>query len=71
MEKVNPIKSFSGRILGYIWTDTKTKIERVTNFSGRVLGFYNPKTNLTTTFSGKIIAEGNVLASLLVDSDKR
>lgn len=71
MEKVNPIKGFSGRILGYIWTDTKTKIERATNFGGRVLGFYNPKTNLTTTFSGKIIAEGNVLANLITDSDKK
>ena len=59
-----PIKEFSGRILGYI--ETKSNGDQVlTNFSGKILGYYRANTNQTTEFSGRIIGYGNMLMTLL------
>ena len=37
METNKPIKDFYGKILGYIWTDSKTKNQKATDFYGRIL----------------------------------
>lgn len=72
METSKAIKDFYGKILGYIWTDPKTGDQRATDFFGRILGFYDSSLDMTRTFNGKILAKGNILASLITtDNIKR
>ena len=71
MEKSRPIKDFTGKILGYIWTDTETKNERATDFTGKILGFYDAKFDITKTFTGKILTKGNILASLVMENTRK
>lgn len=33
--------------------------------NGKKLGFYDPKTNITTTYHGKKVGTGNLLTSLI------
>ena len=68
METNKPIKDLHGKILGYIWTDSKTKNQKATDFYGRILGFYDVKTDTTKAFSGKILSKGNILASLIMEN---
>ena len=58
-----PIKLFSGRIIGYIEDQGYRLV--ATDFGGRVLGYYNKSNNATTDFGGRIIAYGNILAALI------
>ena len=60
-----PIREFSGKILGYIETDSDGN-QRLRDFYGKILGYYDAKRKDTTNFSGYAIARGvNIVTSLL------
>lgn len=57
------IKDFMGMIKGYIEIDNYGK-KTVKDFYGKILGYYDPRTNQTTDFFGRILANGDISASL-------
>ena len=64
-----PIKDFYGRILGYI--ETLSNGDQVaTDFYNRQLGKYYSRENVTKDFYGRILARGNILSSLIMNSKK-
>jgi len=66
------IRDFDGRIVGYITTDASTQKQTARDFYRIILGYYEPKLNITRDFGGRIIAQGNVLASLIwLEENKR
>lgn len=71
MSKRMFIKDFYGRIKGSIDIDQKTGNQTAKNFSGVILGFYDKKRNITKAFSGKILAEGNILSSLILEDTNK
>ena len=58
------IREFGGKIIGYIYVDGKGD-KTVKNFSGKILGYYYADRNVTTNFSGKILAQGDISSALL------
>lgn len=61
---VQIIRDFSGRIVGYIETDSQgNKIVR--DFYKVILGKYDKKSNITRDFYGKILARGDISSSLI------
>jgi uncharacterized protein YvpB len=63
-KEVQTIRDFSGKIVGYIETDSQgNKIVR--DFYRVILGKYDKKNNVTRDFYGKIIARGDASASLI------
>ena len=62
--KREPIKEWSGRIIGWIETESNGD-KRITYFSGRILGFYKANYDQTTDFYGRIIGRGDQLMTLL------
>lgn len=63
MEKV-PIRSVSGKICGYIQIDDNGD-KRATDNLGKILGYYKAKSNTTVDVSGRILARGDVVSSLI------
>lgn len=59
-----PIRQFSGKIIGFYETDNKGNIQ-VREFSGMILGWYDAQHNVTREFSGMIIGKGNMVGVLL------
>ena len=58
------IKDFSGKIIGYIDVDDKgNKVVR--KFNLMIVGRYDAKLDVTRDFQGRVIARGDVSASLL------
>lgn len=62
--KKSAIKDFAGKVIGYI-TEDKEGNQRCTTFSGKVLGYYDSKRDVTILYTGKIVARGNSVSSLL------
>jgi hypothetical protein len=60
------IREFSGKIIGYIYVDEIGK-KTVKEFSGKIVGYYYPDRDVTTDFSGKIVARGDASSALLFD----
>ena len=58
------IREFSGKIIGYIYVDEQGK-KTVRDYYGKILGYYYPDRDVTTNFTGKIIARGDIASSLL------
>lgn len=68
-KKVQTIKDFYYRVLGYIETyDDGSKIAR--DFSRRILGRYDPKRDNTKDFYGRIIGRGDLTGMLFNRKDK-
>lgn len=61
------IRDFYGKILGYIETNSATGIKKATNFQMLTLGTYDPNQNVTRDFYGRILANGDILASLIMN----
>ena len=60
-----PIREFSGMILGYIETDSDGN-QRLRDFYGTILGYYDAERKITTDFYGSVVARGaNAIGSLL------
>lgn len=62
------IREFGGKIIGYIYVDEKGD-KTVKNYSGKILGYYYADRNVTTNFSGKILAQGDISSALLFDQE--
>lgn len=62
--KTETIRNFSGAIIGRIETDDRGN-KTVRNFYGTILGRYDAVRDVTTEFSGRIIAHGDASAMLL------
>lgn len=67
--KVN-IRDFYGRILGSIETDEKGN-KTARDFPGRIVGFYYASRNVTTDFYGRVVAQGDMVSSLIPPLDRR
>ena len=63
MKKV-PIQKFSGQIAGWLEYQDNGDII-ASKFSGQIVGRYIAAQDITTDFSGRIIAHGNIVASLI------
>lgn len=64
MIRIQPVRDFYNRILGYIETDEKgNKVAK--DFYRRVLGKYDAKQDVTRDFYNRIIAKGDITASLI------
>lgn len=59
-----PIKLFSGYIIGYIETDSRGN-KTVTNYAGQILGYYKADRNVTTNFAGQVLYFGDMASSFL------
>ena len=60
------IKNSLGNLLGYIKDQSDCR-KMATTRQGSILGFYNPKTNLTQSRLGSILAKGDILSSLIME----
>lgn len=58
------IKNRSGKILGFIDTDSEGNRTARTK-EGRVLGYYKKKRNVTTNVGGKILSYGDTVSSMI------
>ena len=65
------IKDFYGKILGTVEYDSKTGDGVARNFYGVILGYYNKKFNQTKDFYGRILAQGDLLSSLINDPNNQ
>lgn len=64
MRKIQTIRDFYNRIIGYIETDDKgNKI--VKDFYRRIVGKYDAKQDVTRDFYNRIIAKGDITTSLI------
>ncbi len=59
-----PIKDWTGKILGFVDKEASGK-KTLRDFYGRILGTYDPQLNVTREFSGRVVAKGDVLMTLL------
>ena len=59
------IKDWTGKIIGFIETDSVTGNKVVRDFHGRILGRYIKKINQTQDFYGRLVAKGDQSAMLL------
>lgn len=59
-----PIREFSGKIIGWIETD-KDGNQQVRDFYGKILGKYDKSLNVTRDFYGRILTRGNTVAGLV------
>lgn len=64
MKRIQTVRDFYNRILGYIEVDDKgNKIAK--DFYRRILGKYDAKQDVTRDFYNRIIAKGDITASLI------
>lgn len=59
------IREFSGKIIGWIETDSVTGNQTLRDFYGKILGKYDKKYDVTRDFYGRIVAQGNNIQLLL------
>ena len=59
------IRNAQGLTLGRISTDASGR-QKAVNARGLTVGYYDPETNRTTDARGLKVAEGNVLAALIM-----
>lgn len=63
-----PIKDFYNRIIG--WIETKPNGDKVGyDFYNRIVGFYNKRLNVTQDFYRRIVARGDALVGLIMQSE--
>lgn len=59
------IKDWTGKIIGFIDTDTVTGNKVIRDFYGKITGKYNKKLNITQDFYGRTVAKGDQSAMML------
>ncbi len=63
------IKEFNGKIVGYI--ETKPNGDKIgKDFYRRIVGYYEKSSNTTKDFYRRVVAKGDVLSSLVWNSNK-
>ena len=70
MPQGEPLKDYYGRVFGYLHVQPNGDVWAYDYF-GRLVGKYVVQENLTKDFFGKIIAQGNVVASLIPPIDQQ
>jgi hypothetical protein len=64
MRKKDPIKDWTGRIIGWIEVDEYGN-KTIRDFYNKVLSTYNKRLNITRDFYGRQVAKGDNLLLLL------
>lgn len=59
------VKDWTGRVIGFIETDSVTGNKTIKDWYGRIIGKYDKKHNVTKDFYGRIVAQGDQ-ASMLI-----
>lgn len=59
------VKDWTGKIIGFIITDTQTGNKKITDFYGRIKGKYNKKLDITQDFYGRKVSKGDQLLRTL------
>ena len=59
------VKDWTGKIIGFIDTDTVTGNKVIRDFYGRITGKYNKKLNITQDFYGRTVAKGDQSSMML------
>ena len=59
------IKDWTGKIIGFVETDSVTGNKVVKDFYGKIKGKYNKKLNITQDFYGRTVAKGDQSAMML------
>ena len=65
MLKKEKVRDWTGRIIGFIETDTITGNKIAKDFYGRMLGRYVKKFNTTQDFHGRLVAQGDATMGLI------
>lgn len=63
-EKQDNIRNKSGRIIGSIMTQSNGR-QVFRDRTGKLLGTYEPQSNITRDYTGKVVGRGNILAFLI------
>lgn len=71
MMQKEKIKDWTGKIIGFIETDTVTGNKIVKDFYGRIVGRYNKRLNITQDFYGRQVAKGDQSAMMLNYANKK
>ena len=64
------IKDWTGKIIGFIDTDTVTGNKIIRDFYGNIKGKYNKRLNITQDFYGRTVAKGDQSAMMLTYKNK-
>lgn len=64
MAQREPIKDWTGKILGFVETDSNGN-KVLKDFYGRILGKYNKRLDVTQDFYGRKVGSGDILMTLL------
>lgn len=59
------LQDWTGKIIGFIETDTRTGNKVIRDFYGRIKGKYDKKLDVTRDFYGRQVAKGEQLMMLL------
>lgn len=59
------VKDWTGKIIGFIETDSVTGNKTIRDFYGRIKGKYIKRLNITQDFYGRQVAKGDNLLLLL------
>lgn len=62
--KTDIIRKFGGSIIGYIESDSRGN-QTCREFGGRILGTYDKDLNVTRSFGGAKVAQGNIVSVFL------
>ena len=65
MKQEETLKDWSGRIIGYVETDTITGNKILRDFYRKILGKYDKASDTTRDFYGRKVARGDQLLLLL------
>lgn len=61
------IKDWTGKVIGFIETDTVTGNKIARDFYGRIQGRYNKRLNITQDFYGRTVYKGDQVAMMISD----
>lgn len=64
------LRDFSGRIIGYIDTDTSTGNQTGRDFYQKIVGYYDAKEKVTRDFYQRIVGRGNMLSALVYKAEE-
>ena len=65
-----PLRDFYNRVIG--WIETKPNGDKIGyDFYKRIVGYYEKQNNVTRDFYKRIIAKGDVLASLIWNANTK
>lgn len=65
MIKKEKIRDWTGKILGFVETDSVTGNKVIRDFYGRIVGKYDKRADVTRDFYGNKVARGDQLLMML------